>query len=73
MRTIPEERAVLLAKAHLIRSQKHFDQVMDLFPDDLREEVFAEVRPLLKAPLVLTPKTPAPLSRLDIGLKLNEV
>ncbi len=52
MRTADENRALLRQKAKFIRTQKHFDAVMELFPPEMRAEVFREMTPLLKTPVV---------------------
>jgi len=56
MRTVAESRALLLTKAKWITSQHHFDQIMETFPPELWEEIFAEVHPLLKNPALTLPK-----------------
>ncbi len=52
MRTVEQSRALFRKKAKFIRDQVHFDAVMELFPPELRAEVFAEMTPLLKTPVV---------------------
>ncbi len=53
-RTIDENKARLKMKAPFIRDQKHFDQVMALFPLEIRQQVYDEVKPLLAKPFTLT-------------------
>lgn len=55
MRTVEQNRALFLLKANLVSDQNHFDSIMALFPVELRQEIYDQVQPLLKAPLILTP------------------
>jgi hypothetical protein len=53
-RSTEENRTLFLKKAPLVRDQKHFDQIMNLFPKETRQEIYDEVKPLLRVSLVLT-------------------
>lgn len=55
-RTVADYREILKKKAKWIKTQEHFDQVMSLFPEELRLEIYAEIQPLLTRPLSLTVK-----------------
>lgn len=54
-RTLDESRSLLRVRAKLIRDQRHFDAVMEIFPAEMRDEVYAEIAPLLTKPFVFPP------------------
>ena len=54
-RTTAENRRVFLRKAALVKTQAHFEMIMALFPEELQQEIYDEVQPLLTAPLVWPP------------------
>lgn len=51
-RTVEDRRAVFVAKAGEVTDQAHFDAIMDSFPEEMRDEIYDEVEPLLKKPFV---------------------
>lgn len=52
-RTLEENRSRLLDIAGDIADQRHFDACMELFPEEMRAEIYAEVQQLLKKPFTL--------------------
>jgi len=56
VRTLDESRSLFLAKAGEIQDQQHFDACMELFPDEVRAEMYAAVQSLLKKPFTLKPR-----------------
>lgn len=49
-RTIDERRALFMKKAPLIADQSHFEAVMRSFPEEIRDELYEQVRSKLTKP-----------------------